>query len=136
MIYATRGLVDTLLRMASEADPDDVTISVAVTDAGDLSENELDPNAPVFTHFYLPSAGNSVSAVFGFDLGTPVAQSNGRFVSHPTGRLDVTKEDDLHEVIFVATPPWDDESFAAFDRRGIERELSIIDAEPPEEVLE
>lgn len=136
MIYATRGLVDTLLRMASEADPDDVTISVAVTDAGDLTETDLDPDTPVFTHFYMPSAGNSVSAVFGFDLGTPVAQSNGRFVSHPTGRLDVTKEDDLHEVIFVATPPWDDESFAAFDRRGIGRELSIIDAEPPEEVLE
>lgn len=136
MIYATRGLVETLLGMADDADPDSVTVAVAATPAGDLPETDLDPETPVFTHFYMPTAGNSVSAVFGFDLGTPVAQSNGRFVSHPSGRLDVTKEDDLHEVIFVATPPWDEDAIAAFDRRGVEQPLSVLDVEPPEELLE
>lgn len=135
MIYATQGLVETLLRMAGDADPESVTIAVAVTPAEELSGADLEPGTPVFTHFYMPSAGNSVSEVFGFDLGTPVAQSNGLFVSHPAGRLDVTKEDDLHEVVFVAVPPWDEHSIAAFDRRGVEQSLTVLDVEPPEEVL-
>jgi hypothetical protein len=87
----------------------------------------------VFTHFYLPSAGSSVNAVFGVDLGTPVAQTAGRFVSHPQGRLDVSKRDDLHAVVFVAVPPWDDDSVAAFDRHGARQDLSILDVEPPAE---
>jgi hypothetical protein len=136
VIYATRGLVDSLLRMASDADPDSVTVSIAVTRAGDLTETDLDPETPVFTHFYMPSAGNSVSAVFGYDLGTPVGQSDGRFVSHPEGRLEVTKADDLHEVIFVAVPPWERDDVAVFDRRGEERPLTVLDVEPPEELLE
>jgi hypothetical protein len=136
VIYATRGLVDSLLRMASDADPDSVTVSIAVTRAGELPETDLDPETPVFTHFYMPSAGNSVSAVFGYDLGTPVGQSDGRFVSHPAGRLEVTKADDLHEVIFVAVPPWEREDVAVFDRRGQERPLTVLDVEPPEELLE
>jgi hypothetical protein len=136
VIYATQGLTETLLRQASDADPESVTISIATTPAADLPETDLDPKTPVFTHFYLPSAGGSVSAVFGFDLGTPVAQSDGRFVSHPNGRLDVTKTDDLHEVVFVAVPPWDEESLAVFDRRGSEQPLTVLDTEPPEEVLE
>ena len=136
MIYATRGLVETVLRMATDADPEPMTIAVAVTPAGELPDTDLEPETSVFTHFYMPSAGNSVSEVFGFDLGTPVAQSDGLFVSHPSGRLDVTKEDDLHEVVFVAVPPWDDDSIAAFDRRGAEQPLTVLDVEPPEEVLE
>lgn len=136
MIYATRGLVETLLRMAGDDDPDSVTVSISITRAKTLPEADLDPETPVFTHFYMPSAGNSVSAVFGFDLGTPVAQSDGRFVSHPSGRLDVTREDDLHEIVFIAVPPWDADSIAAFDRRGVEQPLTVLDIEPPEELLE
>jgi len=136
VIYATQGLVETLLGMASDADPDSVTVPISVTAADELPDVDLDPETPVFTHFYMPSAGKSVSAVFGFDLGTPVAQSDGRFVSHPTGNLGVTKEDDLHEVVFVAVPPWDEDSLAAFDRRGTEQPLTILDVEPPEELLE
>ncbi|WP_089818146.1 hypothetical protein [Halomicrobium zhouii] len=136
MIYATRGLIDTLLRMAEEAGPDSVTISVAVTQASELPETDLPPETPVFTHFYMPSAGGSVNAVFGVDLGTPVGQTQGRFVSHPDGNLSLTKEDDLHEVVFVAVPPWEEASLAAFDRRGDQQELELLDAEPPEEVLE
>lgn len=135
MVYVTRGLVETLLRMASEAEPDDVTISLAVTQAAELPDADLDPETPVFTDFYLPSAGGSVSAVFGMDLGTPVGQTHGRFVSHPGGYMGVSELDDLHEVVFVAIPPWDDESFGAFDRSGRKREVTVLDIEPPEESI-
>ena len=135
MVYVTRGLVETLLRMAREAEPDDVTISLAVTPAEELPEADLDPETPVFTDFYLPSAGGSVNAVFGMDLGTPAGQTHGRFVSHPDSYMGVSKLDDLHEVVFVAIPPWDTDSFGAFDRSGRRKEIEILDVEPPEESL-
>mgnify|MGYP000061896886 CR=1 FL=1 len=136
MVYATRGLVESLLRFAREGDPDPVTISVSVTPAADLPDAPVDPETPVFTHFYMPEAGNSVNFVFGVDLGTPAGQTEGRFVSHPDGQLRVTQRDDLHEVVFVAVPPWDTESIAAFDRSGVERPLELLDIEPPEEFPE
>lgn len=135
MVYVTRGLVDTLLRLGREAEPDDVTISLAVTRAEDLPDADLDPETPVFTDFYLPSAGGSVNAVFGMDLGTPAGQTQGRFVSHPDGYMGVSKLDDLHEVIFVAIPPWDTDSFGAFDRSGRRQDVTVLDIEPPEERL-
>jgi hypothetical protein len=122
--------------MAREAEPDDVSIPVAVTRASDLDTDEVPRETPVFTHFYMPEAGRSVTAVFGVDLGTPARQTQGRFVSHPRGPLTVTKEDDLKEVVFVAIPPWDGDSFAAFDRRGTRLDLQTLDVEPPEEFLE
>lgn len=133
MQYATRGLVRTLLRLASESEPETTTIPLAVTPAGDIPEADIDPETPVFTHFYMPSAGGSVSAVFGYDLGTPVGQTQGRFVSHPQGHLDLSTRDDLHEVVFVAVPPWERESLAAFDRRGRRQELTLLDVDLPEE---
>ncbi|WP_277541300.1 MPN domain-containing protein [Haloarcula laminariae] len=135
MVYVTRGLVETLLRMAREAEPNDVTISLAVTEAAELPETDLEPEIPVFTDFYLPSAGSSVNAVFGMDLGTPAGQTQGRFVSHPDGYMGVSKLDDLHEVIFVAVPPWETDSFGAFDRSGRPVDVEILDVEPPEESL-
>jgi hypothetical protein len=133
VLYATRGLVETLLRMARERAPESTTISLAVTDAGEIPEADLDPETPIFTHFYMPSAGSSVNAVFGVDLGTPVGQTQGRFVSHPRGDLRLTKRDDFHEVIFIAVPPWNDDAIAVFDRSAEEQELTILDVEPPEE---
>ncbi len=133
MLYVTRGLVETLLRLASEREPNSTTIPLSVTPAGDIPEADLSADTPVFTHFYMPEAGRSVSAVFGVDLGTPVGQTEGRFVSHPEGDLRVSKRDDLHEVVFVAVPPWTDDALAAFDRSGREQELTILDVEPPEE---
>ncbi|WP_284009468.1 hypothetical protein [Haloarcula pelagica] len=132
MVYVTRGLVETLLRMASDAEPDSVTISLAVTKASDLPDVDLPPETPVFTDFYLPSAGSSVNAVFGMDLGTPAGQTHGRFISHPTGRMGVDVTDDLHEVIFVAIPPWEEDCFRAFDRSDREQTVEILDVEPPE----
>jgi hypothetical protein len=133
VLYVTRGLVETLLRMASERAPDSTTISLAVTAAAEIPDADLDPETPVFTHFYLPNAGGSVNAVFGVDLGTPVGQTQGRFVSHPRGDLRLSKRDDFHEVIFIAVPPWEDDDIAVFDRTGDEQELTILDVEPPEE---
>jgi hypothetical protein len=135
VVHVTDGLVETLLRLAREADPDPRTISLAVTPASEFEDLDLPGETPVFTTFYMPEAGGSVNAVFGVDLGTPAGQTQGRFVSHPDGRLEVTRRDDLHEVVFVAVPPWDRESIAAFDRMGERRELSVLDAEPPEERL-
>jgi hypothetical protein len=133
VIHATRGLLDALLALASDRDPRGLTVSVATTPAGELPEAGLAPDEPVFTDFYLPDAGRSVSAVFGMDLGTPAAQ--GRFISHPEGNLSVTREDDLHEVVFVAVPPYDADSVAAFDRSGRRLQLSVLDVEPPEVTL-
>ena len=133
MVHITNGLADTLLRFAKERDPDSVTVGVAVTEASDLDETSLSPDTPVFTHFYMPETGDSVRAVFGVDLGTPAGQTQGRFVSHPDGMLGVSKRDDLHEVVFVAVPPWERSNLAAFDRRGNRRDLVLVDAEPPEE---
>lgn len=139
VIYLTAGLQSTLLRLAREREPESVTIALDVTAAGDLPApvdgdgDALDPETPVFTHFYLPRDADSVSAVFGLDLGTPVGQTQGRFVSHPHGDLSVSTTDDLHAVVFVAVPPWDEASLAAFDRRGRRRSLSVLDVEPPAE---
>jgi hypothetical protein len=133
VLHLTRGLLTSLLRQAEDREPDRVTIPLAVTPAGDLPETGLDPDTPVFTHFYLPRDADSVSAVFGVDLGTPVGQTQGRFVSHPRGDLGVSETDDLHEVVVVAVPPWDDDSVAAFDRAGRRREFTVLDVEPPVE---
>ncbi|WP_181687250.1 hypothetical protein [Halorhabdus salina] len=135
-IYATTGLVDVLLARAGEQAPDPTTISVSVTPAADLPDVDLSGDVPVFTHFYVPTAGNSVNFVFGVDLGTPVGQTQGRFVSHPEGRLEPAQSDDFHEVLFVAVPPWDRDSIATFDRDSTRRDLQLLDVEPPEEVFE
>lgn len=136
MIYVTSGLVDALLEMAENADPDDVTIGLATSTAGELSIGGLPPETPVFSDFYLPSSGGSVSAVFGVDLGTPLGQTQGRFVSHPLGDPALDRGDDLHAVVFVAIPPWDRDSIAAYDRRGRDQDLEILDVTPPGRSLE
>lgn len=133
MVHLTRGLLETLLDFAREADPEDVTVSLVATAAGDLDgAGDLEPETPVFTDFYMPEAGGSVSAVFGVDLSTPPGQTHGRFVSHATGELAVSREDDLHAVVFVAVPPWSAENVAAFDRSGRRQEMAVVDAVPPE----
>lgn len=132
MVYATSGLVEALLELARDRDPSQLTVSIATTPAEDLGEDvDLEPGTPVFTDFYLPGAGGSVSAVFGMDLGTPRAA--GRFVSHPGGYLGLQQTDDLHEVVLVAVPPYDRSSVAAFGRSGAELPLTLLDVEPPEE---
>lgn len=138
MIYATVGLADTLLSFAADHDPDGVSVPLAVTPAGDFDAQSqvaagLSPETPVFTHFYLPEAAGSVNAVFGVDLGTPAGQTQGRFVSHPDGRLGLARTDDLHEVVFVAVPPWTRDDVAPFDREGRRLDIRLVDVEPPRE---
>ena len=135
MLYATRGLVETLLGLAGEKEPDTTTIPLAVTHASDLPETDLADETPVFTHFYMPNKGDAVNAVFGVDLGTPVGQTPGVFVSHPRGDLKLSKRDEFREVVFVAVPPWEETSMRAFDRNGDRQELTVLDIEPPEETI-
>jgi len=134
--YVTRGLLDALLGFARDAEPEKVSAVLAVTPAGKFEETtELDPETPVFTHFYLPDAGKSITAVFGVDLATPPGQTPGRFIAHPGGQLEVLRTDDLRELMLIAVPPWDDGSVAAFDRSGARQPLVVLDAEPPAESL-
>ncbi len=128
MVSITRGLLTALLELAGDRDPNSITVSLTVTPVSDL-EVDLPADQPVFTDMYLPDIGGSVTAVFGMDLSTPGAA--GRFVSHPNGTLELTKSDDLHEVVFVAVPPYDTDSVAAFTRSGTGLPLEVLDVEPP-----
>ena len=136
MVYVTRGLVEVLLDTAADAEPDSVTVVLESTPAGEFpTDLSLDPETPVLSHFYFPDAGGSINAVFGVDLGTPAGRGRARFVSHPQGPPRPTKRDDYAAVVFVAVPPWDESSLAAFDRTGRKLDVSVLDAEPPAESL-
>lgn len=132
-MHVTRGLLEYLLEVAAEHEPEAFEADLGVTRAGEFEDGlELPPETPIFTHFYLPSTGASVSAVFGLDLGTGPGQTQGRFISHPEGDLGVRATDELHEAMLVAIPPWDREAVRAFDRAGKRVELTVVDAEPPD----
>lgn len=133
MVYITHGLLTALLELAEDRDPASVTVSIAVTPADELGA-ELPDDRPVFTDMYLPDTGRSVAAVFGMDLSTPGAA--GRFLTHPDGLLALTKADDLHEVVFVAVPPYDIDNVAAFDRSGNSVPFEVVDIEPPDGELD
>ncbi len=135
-MFVTRGLVDALLELAGEHEPQAFEADLGTTPASAFDERlEFEPETPIFTHFYLPDAGASVSAVFGFDLGRSPGVTRGRFISHPDGELAVKPTDELRAHMLVAIPPWDARSIAAFDRRGRRNELVLVDAEPPEPTL-
>ena len=141
MLYVTAGLLDVLVEFATDREPQQANVPLAATPAGELTGSDdrlggIDTETPVLTHFYLPDAGGAVSSVFGVDLGTPSGGAQARFVSHPTGPLAVTKEDDLAGAVLVAVPPWEAASIRAFDRRGRDVELVGLDAEPPVETIE
>lgn len=127
MVYITRALLTALLELAEDRDPASVTVSLTVTPASDL-DTSLPSDRSVFTDMYLPDTGRSVTAVFGMDISTPGAA--GRFISHPKRPLALTKADDLHEVVFVAVPPYDIENVGVFDRSGVGQSLELVDIEP------
>ena len=135
MVYATRSLVDVLLEQAREREPGSVAIKLGITPAADFDGVDLPPETPVLTHFYLPDAGQSVSAVFGVDLGTPSGRTPGLFLSHPDGVREIKRTDDLREVVLIAVPPWTVENVVAVGRDGDRLELDLLDVEPPEESL-
>ena len=136
MVYITRGLLDALLEMAEAEEPASVSVVLASTPAGDFETDlGIDDETPVLTHFYFPEASGSVAAVFGVDLGTPAGRGRARFVSHPQGPLEATREDTFAAALVVAVPPWDEASCAAFDRNDRELDLDVLDVEPPRETL-
>ena len=136
VVYITGGLLDALLEMAAEADPEGVSVVLASTPAREFDpEPGLDGETPVLTHFYFPEASGSVNAVFGVDLGTPAGRGRARFVSHSSGRLEATREDTFAAALLVAVPPWNQESCAAFDRENRRLDLDVLDVEPPQETL-
>lgn len=137
-VYVTRALVDVLLELAADADPKPLSVSLVTSPARDLEPSdgpgtpldELDPDTPVFSDFYFPSAGNSIEAVFGVDLATPAGIA-GRFLSHPTGDPELGVEDDFAARVLLAVPPYEREDVRAYDRRG-PRDLVLVAAESPE----
>lgn len=134
-VSVTRGLLEGLLTLARDADPRSITADLAATPARDLEGSAgpaIDPETPVFSHFYFPGAGESNTAVFGVDLSVPAGRSGGRFVSHPTGDPGLSERDPIRAVTLVAVPPWDVEGVRAFDRQG-RRSLRLVDGEPPAE---
>lgn len=131
-VHVATDLVEALCKFAADRDPDPVSVPLGVTPAAEL-DDEAGGKGPVFTHFYLPDAGRSVRAVFGVDLGTPSGASPGIFLSHPDGRREVSRRDDLREVVLVAVPPWEPDDVVAFDRRGRRRPLQRHDLTLPEE---
>jgi hypothetical protein len=131
-VYVATDLLEGLCQLAADREPDALSVPLAVTPAAEL-DGASESEGPVFTHFYLPEAGRSVRAVFGVDLGTPSGTTPGIFVSHPDGRREVTKRDELREVVLVAVPPWEPSAVVAFDRRGRRRPLRSVDVAVPEE---
>ncbi len=140
MVYITRGLLSVLLERGEEADPASVSLLLDTTPAGQFPDlapearTNLDPDTPVLTHFYLPETGSSVSAVFGMNLSTPAGRA--RFLTHPDGGTSLRETDDLAGAVLIAVPPYDERSVVAYDRRGRGLDLTVIDADPPEEELE
>ena len=131
-VHVAADLLRALCELAADRDPDRLTVPIAVTPAAELDVS-LPPAVPVFTHFYLPDAGRSVRAVFGVDLGTPSGSAPGVFLSHPNGETDVTRRDDLREVVLVCVPPYRPDDVTAHDRRGRRRPLERHDVVLPEE---
>ncbi len=140
-MYATEGLLRALLELASENHPDGVSTAISTVPAAELEGEDADAvpeETPVFAEYLLPDPGNSLTHVFGVELSTPNRNAQGRFISHPSGELELTLRDDLAEVVIVAVPPWrtDDETLAAFDRSGERLSLFELDAAPPERSFE
>lgn len=136
MVYVTAGLLDGVLTFAADREPTAVAIRLFTTPASAFDDLPYPADTPVFSHFYLPDVSQSLTATFGVDLGTPTGRTDGRFVSHPDGRQRLESTDDLGQIVLVAVPPWDRDSVVAYDRRGRQLSMEIVDAEPPEERLE
>lgn len=136
-VHITSALLDVLLDMSEAAEPDSVSVLLTPTpaDAFDVAL-DLDAETPVLTHFYLPDAGKSVTAVFGLDLSTPAGRGRARFHAHPQGPRTPTKRDDFAAAVLVAVPPWNRAGVRAYDRTGERLDIEVVEAEPPEERLE
>lgn len=136
MVYVTAGLLEGVLTFAADNEPAAISIRLFTTPASAFDDLPYPGDTPIFTHFYLPDVSESLTATFGMDLGTPTGRTQGRFVSHPDGNQRLESTDDLGQVVLVAVPPWEQDAVAAYDRRGRQLALDIVEAEPPVERLE
>ena len=135
-VHITSGLLDVLLDMSEAAEPDSVSMVLTSTSADEFEADlGFDAETPVLTHFYLPDAGRSVNAVFGLDLSTPAGRGRARFHAHPQGPREPTKRDDFAAAVLVAVPPWTRETVRAYGRSGDRLDVTVVDADPPEETL-
>lgn len=134
-IVATEGLIDGLLDIATRREPTKVTVDLAVTKGSKFDAGTIPAELPIFSHYYVPGVARSASDVFGMNLTVPPGATHGRFVSHPMQNPELTTKDSLHEVVFLAVPPWTREDIRVFDRSGRRQPLQLIDAEPPVESL-
>ncbi|MFB6070645.1 MAG: hypothetical protein ABEJ76_06430 [Halanaeroarchaeum sp.] len=165
-VFVTAPLLAVLLELARDAEPTAVSVGLSTRPAGDLEPADdegrnpgpadggsdrvggdgsddgerplttVDEATPVFADFTFPDAGAAVNRVFGMDLGQPVGQTRGRFVSHPTGGPSLDRSDDLAPRVLVAVPPWEPTSVRAYDRRGNRLALAVLSARAPVEPFE
>lgn len=145
-LFITGPLLDVLLELAADADPNPANVQLVQTAAADLDPAtgtadqvllaDLDPETPVFSDFYFPDVGRALDFVFGVDLGTPAGTTQGRFLSHPDGDPALTVRDDLHASVLVATPPWTAENVVAYARDSTERDLQVVAAGTPDRDFE
>jgi len=134
-VVTTAALVEALLDVAARAEPTKVTVDLSVTAGSAFASDEIPDDVSVFSHYYLPNVATSTSDVFGMNMTVPPGQTQGRFVSHPRSKAELTVRDSLHEVVFLAVPPWTRDDLRVFDRAGRRQPLRIVDAEPPVEEL-
>ncbi|MGM0397837.1 MAG: hypothetical protein ACQEQY_02480 [Halobacteriota archaeon] len=143
-VYVTAPLLDALLELARDRDPDPVSVPLSTRDSGDLEPNEgagipledVPPSTPIFAEFSFPGAGGAVNRVFGVDLGQPARSAQGRFVSHPDADPDLSSSDDLGPRVLVAIPPWESDDVRVYDRRGRRLPLRRVAAGAPAVHLE
>lgn len=145
-VFVARPLLDVLLELAEDTDPQSLTVALttvradalvpsARTETGVTRLAALDADQPVYAEFFLPNAGKSVENVFGVNLSTPPGRTRGRFVTHPDGNPDLDVTDDLSVRVLVATPPYEPGNVRVFDRNGRRLELVAVAADAPEEEL-
>ena len=138
-VAVTRPLLEALLELARDREPDPVSVALATRPAGDLEPTDgpgarletLSAATPVFADFSFPDAGGAVNRVFGVDLGRPAGTTQGRFVSHPRGDTALATTDDLAPHVFVAVPPWTLDDVRAYDRGGVRTPITVLAAASP-----
>lgn len=143
-VHVTRPLLEALLDLAADREPQSVSVPISTWPAEDLEGIEgpgtaltdVPSRTPVFAEFSFPGAGDAVNRVFGVELGQPARSSGGRFVSHPDADPDLSSRDDLAQRVLVAVPPWEFDDVRAYDRNGRRLPLRTVAAGAPEAVLD
>ena len=138
-VAATRPLLEALLELARDREPDSVSVAIGTRPASDLEATvgpgtpltDVPAETPVLADFTFPGAGGAVNRVFGMELGRPAGTTQGRFVSHPRGDTALATTDDLAPRVIVAVPPWTLDDVRVYDRNGVRHSLTVVAAASP-----